>query len=123
MHIVGLTISLLNEGKIDYSMRFFLDPLIGKRGYLINKRSDEYYNLADRLSSIVIPKYFMAGGGLGSSIIAKNKMLVIYLFMLPGLFYVGRAHPLVSTSKYFNVSYTIFIVAAIRSDEDCCWIF
>ena len=124
MHIVGLTVSLLEENKLNYSMRFFLDPLMGKRGYEINKRTDEYYNLADRLSAIMIPKYFIAGGGLGSSIIAEfyiyggfitlitfsflygflifllddykyktNRMLTIYLFLLPGLFYVGRAHP------------------------------
>lgn len=99
-------------------------PFFVPGGYVDGHLTEDYYNLADRLSAEIIPVEFANGAGLGSSIIAEfyvygglisvvffsiiygmfirfidlfkyqsNNILFIFILILPGLFYVGRASP------------------------------
>lgn len=140
MHMVSLTAYLLERGDIDYSLRYLLYPFFVPGGYVDGHLTEDYYNLADRLSAEIIPVEFANGAGLGSSIIAEfyvygglisvvffsiiygmfirfidlfkyqsNNILFIFILILPGLFYVGRASPVYPFLSAFKV-YALYLI-------------
>ena len=110
---------------MNYSFRYFVEPLYGKNGYQPQNKGDDYFLLADRMSYYFTGN-FENGGGLGSSIVAEfyavggifgvmvlsflfgfslfwlmskinNPMRFLLLFLLlPGIYYTPRGHPLAS---------------------------
>ena len=155
MHILSLTLSLVEKNELKPSLRYFFDPLCGETGYIEGKPEKDYFFLADRLSAIFIARDFSAGAGLGSSIIAEfyiygglisvaifsmlygfiicrsdvykyksNEVLFFFLLMLPGLFYVCRAHPLYPILSLFKifVFYFVLIKSGIVDKVRCLFI-
>lgn len=66
---ISFTVSLHEEGKLEYSPLFMIMPLISKGGYDETKTPNEYYYLPDRIS-YYYNENFSLGGGLGGSIVA-----------------------------------------------------
>jgi len=122
-HTICLTIVLVETHKIDYSLKFLIEPLYNKPGYQQNKKADDYFLLSDRISYYFTGN-FENGGGLGSSIVAEfyavggifgvmffsfcfgflllwllfkiNNPLgfLFFLLLLPGIYYTPRGYAL-----------------------------
>ena len=86
LHIVGLTIYLLNKDVIEHSMCFLTYPFYNVSGYVKGQSADDYYYLSDRLAAKLIPVNFAEGAGLGSSIIAEfyiyGGILTVVIFSM-----------------------------------------
>jgi oligosaccharide repeat unit polymerase len=119
---ISLTIVLIESNKIDYSLRYLVEPLYRKNGYQPQKRGDDYFLLSDRLS-YYFTENFESGGGLGSSIVAEFYAIggilgvlvlsfifgfslfwliskihsptefLFFLLLLPGFYFTPRGHP------------------------------
>lgn len=145
MHTLSLSVYLVDRNDLEPSLRFLVYPLFQRRaGYVEGVSEKDYFFLADRLSSVFIPRVFVGGGGLGSSIIAEfyvygglfmvilfsmlygmlvcyfdlykyktNDVFLFFIILLPGLFYVGRAHPLYPLLYSFKLF--VFYVLLIKS--------
>lgn len=154
MHILSLTLSLVEKDELEPSLRYFFDPLLGETGYIEGKPEKDYFFLADRLSAVFIARDFSAGAGLGSSIIAEfyvyggvisvaifsmlygfvicrsdvykyksSEVLFFFLLMLPGLFYVCRAHPLYPILSLFKIFIFYLVLIKSRIIDKVCHLF
>lgn len=104
MHVVGVTVDLSNKGIIDHSMRYLTFPLYNNSGYVKGRSRNDYYNLADRLSAVLIPKDFLYGAGLGSSIIAE-----FYIY--------GGVFTVIIFSILYSVLICLFDLSKFKSNQ------
>lgn len=138
-HLTGMTIAYVDDDKIEYSLKYLFYPLFTSGGYDPNKADKDYYSLADRLSALSL-SLFGFGGGFGSNIVAEfyacggltaiiilsilwgfcimmisnptnNYKVLLFLLLLPGVYYSARAHPLTAIiAAKMNLVLAILII-------------
>ena len=114
---ITFTVSLHEDGKLDFSPLFFVMPLISKGGYDEAKLPSDYYHLPDRISYYYNDN-FSIGGGLGGSIVADfysvGGITCVMLFsMLFGFIFMSGINIVVSKRSFIAMAILLFLLPGI----------
>lgn len=114
---ITFTVSLHEDGKLDFSPLFFVMPLISKGGYDEGKLPSDYYHLPDRISYYYNDN-FSIGGGLGGSIVADfysvGGIICVMLFsMLFGFIFMSGINIVVSKRSFIAMAILLFLLPGI----------